>query len=516
MSGPDLKEIANMARAASVLHKAFCATGDGGGIDNSCGSDSGSSGAGSGENKYKVDLEKEEFSYGKESVSFDDVFEFVENKEDNAVSDMLSDRYVDAFDKKAEEIGGLTPFEKKVLDKSYDDSFVGELFRDFVGSYPDEDGSTEDFYESVGDFMENMEDYVDEPFDESYSLFQDNLATAVRDKFSKQTEWADSDGFHEGKIDGDIYSRGSYEVSKAEIEEAIGGEINDAYGLIEDTVTVNLTTRLEKAGIPEKIIDNIFDHVGTDTVAEDILGNLDPKDLIGSYDKLLNTWMDDFDQEYLDLGASDRINKIDEHYKSAGNVRKKGFCPTGEGGGVDNSCGNEGGSSSGSSSDSKPQGVSNSNWGRAKKIAGKVLAVANAAPTFAREVAKEAGASDTVANLAYTACTFGDWGVPGVPAASAVVIGLSSIKKPTAVINVAKKRIEAFKKLRKKGYMGTKSENLTDEQKEALMKEILKLSDNDETWIAVYLTARDEMSHEDAVTFTQENIDEIKKESESE
>jgi len=36
MSGPDLKEIANMARAASVLHKAFCATGDGGGIDNSC------------------------------------------------------------------------------------------------------------------------------------------------------------------------------------------------------------------------------------------------------------------------------------------------------------------------------------------------------------------------------------------------------------------------------------------------------------------------------------------------
>ena len=76
--------------------------------------------------------------------------------------------------------------------------------------------------------------------------------------------------------------------------------------------------------------------------------------------------------------------------------------------------------------------------GIALKSGKALLAVTNAMPAFASEVAKAAGASPGVAKLAYGAATIGDWALPGIPAGSVAVIALSTIKNPKAPFKAAK------------------------------------------------------------------------------
>lgn len=75
---------------------------------------------------------------------------------------------------------------------------------------------------------------------------------------------------------------------------------------------------------------------------------------------------------------------------------------------------------------------------KAKRYGGMAMKAANAGPTLAEEVAKEAGASPGLAKLAMVAATIGDFSVPGVPVGSAVIIALSSLKSPGASYRVAR------------------------------------------------------------------------------
>jgi len=75
---------------------------------------------------------------------------------------------------------------------------------------------------------------------------------------------------------------------------------------------------------------------------------------------------------------------------------------------------------------------------KAKRYGSMAMKAANAGPTLAEEVAKEAGASPGLAKLAMVAATIGDFSVPGVPVGSAVIIALSSVKSPGVTYRVAR------------------------------------------------------------------------------
>jgi len=84
---------------------------------------------------------------------------------------------------------------------------------------------------------------------------------------------------------------------------------------------------------------------------------------------------------------------------------------------------------------------------QAKRHASLAIKAGNLGPTLATEIAKEAGVSPTVAKMALTAATIGDFTVPGLPVGSVAVSLLASAKSPAAMSRVARKIVHELMRL---------------------------------------------------------------------
>jgi len=136
-----------------------------------------------------------------------------------------------------------------------------------------------------------------------------------------------------------------------------------------------------------------------------------------------------------------------------------------------------------------------------------LLNAVNAAPAFASAVAKEAGASPSVARMAYAAATVMDWTTPGVPAGSTAVIALSSLKNPKAAYNVARK---AYDKMKSAAVPAKSAKTGVEES----MRRALKgahATRQPEAWMIAYFAALDkgatrESAMQFATAYTGENL----------
>lgn len=145
---------------------------------------------------------------------------------------------------------------------------------------------------------------------------------------------------------------------------------------------------------------------------------------------------------------------------------------------------------------------------KAKKLAVLVLKASNAAPVFAAEVAKEAGASPAVARTALIAATIGDFSIPGVPVGSAVVLALASVKSPGASYRVARNAIQSLMKRGDK--TGATAMALSDKDKRKLAVDIAKSAEESgdpDNWFVGYMAALDlGASHEAAMRLADEYL----------